>query len=344
MVQFLIGGDERQGARLAGWLDLWGFQTARLDPCDHPACVPADRARAVLYACGPDAPPLPQAPRASVAVAPLVVVGTSPADDLGPSPWLRLPDPGPEGAALAAALRPCLDAATAAGNGTVGFRDFLNHELRTPLTAAGTALQTLALQMERAGGQSLELVDIALRNLRRLEQAVDWACDYVSEYPNQTTASSTEGVTLTDLLEDLDDLDSPQPLTWATGAGDWQAPANLDRSSWRQLLRQVLRAVAYLAPGRPLHLDLNLVSPIAGGPAQGLLIAVDVTCDGETERVQRTGVGDEAEQLRRLLAFTVSPELARRIELRYDVVRLSDHLRLRLMMPLACAEGAVLIA
>ncbi len=128
---------------------------------------------------------------------------------------------------------------------TPAFRDFLNHELRTPLTAAGTALQTLALQLERAGGPSLDLVDIALRNVRRLEQTVEWACDYVL-VDSSAVGCDSRGQPLTDLLEDIDDLEPQVELTWSTGMGDWQTRVDRCRATrWRRLLRQMLRAVGY---------------------------------------------------------------------------------------------------
>jgi len=343
MKQILIGGDETQGARLATLLETWGLRSAPLAPDEHPAAVPADLACAVLYATGPGAPLPPRPPRAVSAAAPLVVVGPTPASDLVESAWARLPDPGPGGAALAAALRPCLESSACLRPG-FGFRDFLNHELRTPLTAAGTALQTLALQLERAGGPSLDLVDIALRNIRRLERTIDWACDYVAEHPVRRDAAAGAATSLTDLVQDLDDLESPVPLTWATGAGDWSVPVSLDRTGWRRLLRQLLRAIAYFVPEQPVHLDLDLLGAQDAGLPQALLLVVNLDCDAEAERVQRTGAIDEAEQLRRLLAFTVSPDLAQGLELRYDVVRLSDRLRLRVMMPLSSAAGALLYA
>jgi signal transduction histidine kinase len=276
-------------------------------------------------------------PTAPAATAPLLLVGETPGGPLDDLAWTQVPDPGPEGAALAAALRPCLEAAGRGGDVGAGFRDFLNHEMRTPLTAAGTALQTLALHMERAGGPSLELVDVAMRNLRRLEQTVDWACDYLTVSPDEVGDPDTGATALTDLLLDLDELDPPAPLSWATGAGDWDAAVPVDRPRWRRFLRQVLRALAHQAPGKPLHLELS--THPGNGSAGGLLLVFQLpTADGH-DRVQRTGTHDEAEQLRRLLSFTVHPDLARQLGLRVDVVRLSQRLRLRLMLPLANPAG-----
>jgi signal transduction histidine kinase len=220
-----------------------------------------------------------------------------------------------------------------------GFQDLVNHELRTPLTAAGTALQTLARQLASAGGPSLELVDIALRNIRRLERTVDWACDYLSE--GVTAAASPEPpapVALLGMVEDLDELAAGQPVTWSTGAGDWEAAVHIDREAWRRLLRQMLRAVACLAPRQAAHLELSLVVPPAGDLPDSLLVVVNLDHPSAEVAGRDPRAVDAAEQLRRLLAFTVNPALARRLALRYDVMQLADRLRLRLLLPLDAVE------
>ena len=335
MAQILIGGDRSNRQQLEKWLDTWGLQSAPLGPGSHPATVPVDEASAVIYACGPEAPPLPGNPGPASATAPLLLVGDGTGAQLDSWAWTHVQDPGPDGGRLAAALRPCLEASAVRNPSSPGFRDFLNHELRTPLTAAGTALQTLALQLERAGGQPLDLVDIALRNVRRLEQTVDWACDYLAVEPDHGSGDTGGATNLTDLLQDLDEVDAPMQLSWATGAGDWYAPVDIDRERWRRILRQVLRAVGFQAPGQAVHLELSTLS---GAPGEsGLLLAFQVAPADQNDQVQRTGATDEAEQLRRLLAFTVNPDLARRLSLRFDVVRHTGHLRLRVLVPMAMA-------
>ena len=109
------------------------------------------------------------------------------------------------------------------------------------------------LQLEQAGGQSLELLDIALRNIRRLEQTADWACDYLAMEPCSGTITDDDTIRLTDLLEDLDELDVPTPLSWATGAGDWDALVAVSRENWRRVLRQVMRALGYQASGQSIQ-------------------------------------------------------------------------------------------
>jgi hypothetical protein len=337
MTQILIGGDHTKRQQLDRWLHAWGLPSATLGARIHPAAVPATEASAVIYACGPAAPPLPADPGPVPLAAPLVLVGEDKLASLDGRAWTRIGDPGPDGAGLAAALRPCLELTRRGDANGPGFRDFLNHELRTPLTAAGTAMQTLALQLGRAGGPSPDLLDLALRNLRRLEQTVDWACEYLAGEPAHEARPEGEAVRLTDLLEDLDELTAPIPLTWATGVGDWDAPAGIERERWRRLLRQVLRAVGYQAPGQEVHLELSTLGADVEEP--GLLLVFRLGPLADTGQVQRTAAQDEAEQLRHLLAFTVNPDLARRLRLRFDVVQLADQLRLRVLLPTAATPA-----
>ena len=264
MTQILIGGDRDKGRQVAHWLDTWGLNSAWLAPDDHPAAVTSERARAVIYTCGPDLRPLQDAVVGGLASAPLLLVGPVSDTALAAAAWTRIPDPGPNGVALATALRPCLEISEVLASGCTGFRDFLNHELRTPLTAAGTALQTLAMQLERSGGRSLELVDIAMRNIRRLEQTADWASDYFAEGADTGEPGPTASVTLTDLVQDLDDLEAGLPLTWATGAGAWDTSVLMARASWRRMLRQVTRALAHMGSDQPVHLDIDA---LASAPA-----------------------------------------------------------------------------
>lgn len=107
--------------------------------------------------------------------------------------------------------------------------------------------------------------------------------------------------------------------------GDWQAPARLPRDDWRRLLRQLVRAVAYRGSTEAIDLSVSTVAD-----ETGLLLVFQLPTS--------SGRGDLAdsdeEQLRRLLSFTVHPELARRLGLRYDVVRTASCLRLRVLLPL----------
>jgi hypothetical protein len=332
MMQVIVGGDRQRVGQLQGWLAGWGLQCADLPADGRPDAVPAGRAAAVIWIHGPQAPEVPAADaRSSLdpAAAPMLLLGADAPAHLVAGAWAALDDAGPDGADLAAVLRPCLERS---GQADADFHDFLNHELRTPLTAAGTALQMLALHMERAGGQSLELVDIALRNVRRLEQTIDWACDHFAGGGDPLDEPAEEAELL-DLLEDLDGVDAPVDLEWRTGAGDWSTRVMVGRQQWRRLLRQVLRAVSFHTPGERVGLE---VSTVTGEQDTGLLLVFHLPYAAR-DTVRVAGEGDGPAQLRRLLDFTVNPEVAEQMRLRMDVVRLSEHLRLRLLLPLTVA-------
>ena len=332
MMQVFVGGDRQRVGQLQGWLTGWGLQCADLPDGGRPDAVPAAHAAAVIWVHGPQAPALaaaPPVPAAAASCAPLLLVGDGAPAHLATAAWAALDDAGPDGAQLAAVLRPCLERS---GQADLDFHDFLSHELRTPLTAAGTALQMLALHMERAGGQSLELVDIALRNVRRLEQTIDWACDHFTG-GGDAPDDAVEEAALLDLLEDLDGVDAPVDLEWRTGAGDWSTRVVVGRQQWRRLLRQVLRAVGFHTPGERVSLE---VSTVVGEQDTGLLLVFHLPYAAR-DTVSLAGAGDGPAQLRRLLDFTVHPEVAEGLRLRMDVVRLSEHLRLRLLLPVTVA-------
>jgi hypothetical protein len=229
-------------------------------------------------------------------------------------------------------------------DGREDLRDFVNHELRTPLTAAGTALQTLALQLADSGGRPLELVDLALRNLRRLERTVDWAADYLGAAGGADRPASASVVPLTDLLADLDDLAGEGEISWATDAGDWSQCVAVDRAAWRRLLRQVARALVGFVPRAPVHLGLSLLAPSAGEESCGLLLVGNLPLGDEDPDQAEAHAGDPAGDLQRMLGLTVHPDLAERLDLRADVVRLTGRLRLRLLLCLPCAAADALPA
>jgi len=56
------------------------------------------------------------------------------------------------------------------------YREFVGHELRSPLTAIHTALAALAEDLGAGEGMrdAVRMLEIALRNTRRLEDTVNW--------------------------------------------------------------------------------------------------------------------------------------------------------------------------
>lgn len=122
--------------------------------------------------------------------APLLVIGTGPVTG---RPWVTIPDPGPGGSRLRAALQSCQERARSLRGDPHGrqdqdqFRDFLNHELRSPLTAIKTALTALAAEDGKEAA-SARMLDIAQRNLDRLTGTVQWSQELLSLAETPPTA------------------------------------------------------------------------------------------------------------------------------------------------------------
>lgn len=119
---------------------------------------------------------------AAAAAAPLLVIGAGP---VAATSWITIPDPGPGGSRLKVALQSCQERARMlrgepdSRHDLDQFRNFLGHELRSPLTAIKTALTVL----EAEGGDepgSARMIDIALRNLIRLVETVEWSQELMS--------------------------------------------------------------------------------------------------------------------------------------------------------------------
>lgn len=129
-------------------------------------------------------------PRACAgASAPLVIVSARDPRLTG-AVWLQ--DYGRQGQRLKGALQACLamgaaqapaaDDLDAAAALQVDLLDYLGHELRTPLAAIRTALEILADDLGRspalpAAGEPdarAKMIELALRNVQRLDRTVDW--------------------------------------------------------------------------------------------------------------------------------------------------------------------------
>ena len=119
---------------------------------------------------------------AAAEAAPLLVIGSGP---VGAAPWVVIPDPGPGGTRLKAALQSCQERARMlrgdphSRHDLDQFRNFLGHELRSPLTAIKTALTVLGDERGDELG-SARMIDIAQSNLIRLAETVEWSQELMS--------------------------------------------------------------------------------------------------------------------------------------------------------------------
>ncbi len=343
MIRILVDGDPPQIRQLEDWLGEWGMLALPLPRgAGHPAAQPRTVTDAVVVFWGqslldPGIDPIAFAEES----APLVLVGGDRAPAaLRNSAAALVSGPGARGERLREALRYCLErdhpplASTPLPPARAGYQaylQFFNHELRTPLTAAHMALEAASRSLESCPhcSPSLELLDRALRNLQRLQRTVDWAGDFVQGAVITPAADPISMVV--DLLEDLDELEAPFPLTWEADL-DWAGGAEVGRAEWRRVLRQIVQAVHYFRPAVAAH-------AVVGASAETAQLTVQMRLAGDLTpgRVNRTGLSDPidaADELRRLLTFTISPGLlsSMRASLRVEG---TTSLQIHLDLPLA---------
>ncbi len=349
MIRILIDGDPPRIRQLEDWLSEWGMLALPLPRgAGHPAAQPRTVTDAVVVFWGeslldPGVDPIAFAEES----APLVLVGADRAPAaLRNSAAALVSGPGAQGERLREALRYCLErehprlettAPPPARADYQAYLQFFNHELRTPLTAAHMALEAASRALESCPhcASSLELIDRALRNLQRLQRTVDWAGDFVQ---GAVTGPAADPVSMVaDLLEDLDELEAPFPLTWEADL-DWVSGAEVGRTEWRRVLRQIVQAVHYFRPGIAVHAVVGATAD----PAR-LVVRLRFVGDIAPGRVNRTGLSDpvdSADELRRLLTFTISPGLLASLQ---AALRVEDggSLQIRLEVPLAAQPVAV---
>ncbi len=195
--------------RLAGW----GLTSARAGDTAHGRPPTVADCDAVLWF---GAPPAPPPARDAAAPAPVLLVGE---DDPHAAAWQTIPPRKAAGDCLRRALEGCFARARQLRERGVDdplqvrYRDFLGHELRSPLTAIRTALEEIAA----APGDPGPLPDIALRNVTRLQQVLEWSQDLLAlaEAPRDVIDTM------------LDGLASSAP--WAGEADDEEARAAAPR-------------------------------------------------------------------------------------------------------------------
>ena len=193
LVHVLFDGDIRRRPALRSLFWQWGVTVGRLPSNAHlPGMATVEDCDAVVHLCGETDPTefvsgaMPDGAlaegEAAAEAAPLLVIGAGPVVGI---PWITIPDPGPGGSRLKAALQSCQERArrlrgdSCSSHELEQFRDFLGHELRSPLTAIKTALMALQAEGEHEPG-SARMLRIALRNLVRLTETVGWSQELMS--------------------------------------------------------------------------------------------------------------------------------------------------------------------
>ena len=346
MVHVLFNGDIRRSPALRSLFRQWGVTVGRL-----PASARAggqttvENCDAVVYMCGAGDPAdflsgaMPDGAEAegvaAAAAAPLLVIGAGP---VAATPWITIPDPGPGGSRLKVALQSCLERARMlrgdphSRHDLDQFRNFLGHELRSPLTAIKTALTVMETE-DGHGPGSARMLKIALRNLIRLAETVEWSQELMSlaEVPPVAELGPVSLVSLAEAIPDdldvhlNDENESCEVIT--------------DPRLLGILVGQMERVLAYACPGsRPVfRLELD------PGSGDGRLVAmvVEDRKDATVSRVSRTGgteagndlAGGNRAELDHLVRMLISPHLLQVLGVRPRIAAETQGVQLTIGLP-----------
>jgi signal transduction histidine kinase len=271
--------------------------------------------------------------------APLVLLGDHPGSILlTRGAWRTVNSAGPDGVDLKFALAASLDeAARRRGcapeqNAPDGFLDFLGHELRSPLTAVKTALEVLQGELGGLGeepdaplagapgssGCGRDMLDIALRNIKRLHQTVDWSQDLMSLEAG-LMSRGWETVPVDFLVEALADrhLVSLDPAAA-------EKTLETDPALPKVLLGQLVRVLEYTAPQGQLKVRIQ---PDPQQPRELVVALTAVQERGvpDPAQVNRTGLTradgqGTAAEINLLLEYVVSRKVLEQLQGRVAVV------------------------
>jgi hypothetical protein len=203
---------------------------------------------------------------------------------------------------------------------------FLSHEIRTPITSALSSLEILDAEFSLRGlGEDRrgDFVRIALRNLKRLRETVNWTEEYLATRSGSLAPRWEEGRVGELFTQASGFSDSRPDLALVFEGGVETAPMVSDVQLLRALLQQVLHALAHHAPeSRPrlrlaLRADPDGALPPLGGPARAAEVIASLqlsTPNGEPATLRaRAGLAERGDgtdaELSRLLEFTVSREI-----------------------------------
>lgn len=341
MPHIILDGHFRADEGLAQLLRQWAM-TFAVRQLDREQTLPTiDECDAVIL--GPQSRSMTAEKPASAhraAAAPIVLLGENPGSVLlSRDTWRAVPDPGPEGIDLRSALFGCCEEAARLREGDQatqnkdGYLHFLGHELRSPLTAAKTALEVLQGELGGWSDQDdalaetttphdprLKMLDIALRNIKRLHRTVDWSQD-LHELEAGASPHCWEEVPVTFLAEVLGERLPIVVEQEASGKIFATDPGML-----KILLGQLTRVLEYAMPegdvrgrvrlnsGRSRELVLELF-------AQGL----SAESGPRVTRTHLTRIGTEGEctvgeELELLVQYVVSRRLTDRLQARVAVV------------------------
>jgi hypothetical protein len=228
---------------------------------------------------------------AAPAAAPLLVLGCE-----GPVPgaWEVLPDPGPRGVLLRAAVVRAEARARelrehGRGPDRAASRQFLGHELRSPLAAIKTAVDVLQGEAGPAAGPR-RMLDLAARNVERLAVAVEWTEDLL-EFVDRPPVPRLQEIDLDALAGHLGTDSRPVRVLGDAGRRVLTDPALL-----RRIVEQLQRAVSAVHPRGAVELVLEATS---GGET----VHLHLTTTAEPRPVPGLQTGGTMPALERLVAI-----------------------------------------
>jgi len=348
VAHILIGGDFEAGASVRSLLQQWGMTCGRwAGPEAEPGYPTIDECDAVILVHPTAAVPSPDPDRESgTPLAPMVLLGIHPGRVLlARDAWQVVPETGPDGAELKAALTACLERTYRLRGDSArprwdedkqGYLHFLGHELRSPLTAAKTALEVLQgelggmspgghnpgpdLEDEGLRDSRLKMLDIALRNIQRLHRTVDWSQDLL-ELEAALPEEQCSLIPVAKLAEAVEEVAGFQLEDEAR-----ERFLESDPHLLRILAEQMVRVLEYALPGCPLSGVIRLDPARTDCLEMGLFPAAGCRYP-EGPRITRTHLASVAgsgqssirEELDRLRDYVVSGGLLDRLRGRVSV-------------------------
>jgi signal transduction histidine kinase len=365
---FLMGDSELAG-QAQTWFLRWGHSvTHAASEAELQSGGSLRRSDAIVVVCDGHgvAGLCPAALATREGTAPVILVGRVGRACLRADSSLEhVPDPGRGGRRLRRALGYCLQRTEmtrrhlAELTGHHEYVQFLGHELRTPITSALAALEILAGEGTvgpESGGRETDFVRIALRNLKRLRETLEWTEDYLDARTSALAPRWRDG-RLGEMVTQAVGLETPRPdLSLVFEAGAESLPVVSDAHLLRGLLQQVCRTLRYYAPGAHVTLRISArvgideAAPWRGGTPAEFVVALHVGCPPDgcgPARVSRTSLVEPGEgpqqELNRLVRLTVSREILALFGARLTLPALEEGApTLRIVLP-AVPAGATSI-
>jgi len=340
------------GKDIRHWLGRWGMTMGLCDPRDPdfqwPTILQCDL---MIINAGEAEDYYSGLPVTGESLAPIILLGVSGSLLLARDAWQVLPQNNPDPKKLRVAVQKCMEQTAvmrhgpASGQDREDFLSFLGHEMRSPLTAAKTALEVLQGDLGGVGCQDegnnphLKMLEIALRNVRRLHHTVEWSQEMMASSPVQQNI----------LVRDFESrqlrpvLEKTLPCRWHTDALNLRVQT--DGDSLSMLLDQVARALQYAFDECDPELEISCSTEHQGALSLTLFPARGSVQD-RAPRVSRLGLNSSSEDqsaaadLERLISFVVSRILVSSLGVELDVVKTeADKPGIRILVPASETAG-----